>query len=105
MVQHALTAFLSYGSQDSSSVLTITLENIRMSLRHEQMGKFNVTIIIYIVLCMWQVLSLHKSTVVCYGFNVRCVLEEGISNGFFFVSSKSVRLMNYSVSEIFKLYG
>ena len=73
MVQHALTAFLSYGSQDSSSVLTITLENIRMSLRHEQMGKFNVTIIIYIVLCMWQVLSLHKSTVVCYGFNVRDV--------------------------------
>lgn len=28
------------------------------------------------------------------------MLEEGISNGFFFVSSKSVRLMNYSVSEI-----
>lgn len=50
MVQHALPALLSSGSQDSSYVLIVILEDVRMSLRYKQMGKFNGSIIIHIVL-------------------------------------------------------
>lgn len=107
-VRHTSPAlFVSHGSQDSSCVLTITLENIRMGLRRKQMWKFHGSVEIHIFCTFSNPSSCMKLWNCVPGFQCQgCGLESSIIDGFFSVSSESVRWMNYSFYfRDFKLYG
>ena len=102
-VQHiSPVLFVSHNSQDSSCVLTVTLENIRMSLRHKQMWKFHGSVEIHIFLYIQESFSLHEMNVVCLGFSVRDVGWKAVllMASFLFLVSLLDEWIILSISEI-----
>lgn len=101
-VQHTSPElFVSHGSQNSSCVLTVTLENESKMWADMKVSWLSRNTYIFvhlaILLLAWNYCSVPEFQCQCQG----CGLESSIIDGFFFsVSSEFVRWMSYSVSEI-----